>query len=422
MSGPTNPIDWSKSGAHAQAAPLRHVTSDAIEEQLSRMWREGTEAALAAGSPVLARNSLLTLVVYAPGDERGRSVLREVRRITAQMPVRAIALVPGPAAPGSAPLDVSLSITQRDASGNPAHGEEILLLAYDDVVRHLPGAVLPLILSGLPSFLWWAGEPPWRTELLEALVDGCDRLIVDASEAAQAERALTGLADLMRRKKSSCAISDLNWARQAPWRELVAQFFDDPGIAPYLFGIDRVTVEYAAGAEGGPLNPAQAYLFVGWLASRLGWQAHGTFHGHGIDSARQHLLTSGQGRNITLELNARYGVAILPWLEIQAPADAPQAEPPRAVGPGALMSIHMHSTVGGKTATFAVAREADLYHASTLCRAECAPPSQTVDLTMRGETQTLIEQLQILGHDGVYEDALALAARLIGPDGRRDGR
>jgi glucose-6-phosphate dehydrogenase assembly protein OpcA len=423
---------------------MLQLTSDAIENQLMLMWRQVASAAQASGALVVARSSVLTLVVYTGGNGRSERVCRQVDSIIAQVAARGIVLVPEPAAPGGAPIAVTLSVMQTDAAGNPAHGERILIQAHDDAVRHLPGAVLPLILSGLPAFLWWTGEPPWRTELFEAMVDGCDRLLVDTSDVTQAERALVGLSDLMKRKKASCAITDLNWMRQMPWRELVAQFFDDPNLLPYLAGLDRVTIEYAAGAADAPIDPAQAYLFAGWLASRLGWQSRGTYSGRGIDAAREHTLVTAQGRSITVELSARYGVAVKPWSE-SAPQGAPQAapngapladpaqtttagrktQPPAfrksiAVGPGALMSVYLHAAAGGKAATFTVARESDLQHASTRCSADCAPPSQTVHLPTVGEEQSIIQQLQVLGHDVVYEEALAAAASLLAPAGRRN--
>ncbi|MBF6591068.1 MAG: glucose-6-phosphate dehydrogenase assembly protein OpcA, partial [Ktedonobacterales bacterium] len=102
------------------------------------------------------------------------------------------------------------------------------------------------------------------------------------------------------------------------------------------------------------------------------------------------------------------------------PSGQPAQSAERCIGPGALMSIHLHTIGGGQTATFAVAREPDMIHASTLAQIPfTAMPSQTVHLPSIGETALLTEQLQLLGHDTVYEEALTLAALLIGPVVRR---
>jgi len=440
------------SGPQGPAMPLRTLTSEAIESELMAMWRQAATVGLASGNPVLAHNSVMTLVAYTPDSAHGQRVGEVVGAIIGQVAARAIVLVPVLTQPGTPPVEVALRIQERDTQNQPAHGEEILIQAHDDAVWHLPGAVLPLVLSGLPAFLWWTGEPPWHKELFDALVDGCDRLIVDSSEVTHVERTLVRLAELVSRKKSSCAVTDLNWSRQLPWRELVAQFFDAPNVRAYLSGIDHVSIEYAAGEEGSPTNPAQAYLFGGWLASRLGWAPRGGISVDGMEADREYTLTNAQNRLIRVELRPRFGVPIRPWIDIvplvqrvqphpagngsarsaglagengaRAASAAPAQLP--AIGPGALMSVHLHATLragGGKTGIFAVAREADLATASSLCQAEdCAMPSQTAHLPTLGETQYLLDQLQMLGHDTIYEEALAAAARLIAPSARRGGR
>ncbi|HET9981332.1 MAG TPA: OpcA/G6PD domain-containing protein, partial [Ktedonobacterales bacterium] len=69
------------------------------------------------------------------------------------------------------------------------------------------------------------------------------------------EDALGALDDIEQRKITNCAFSDFNWTRQKPWRELVAGFFDSDTLRPYLDGIDRLTIEYAAGDENTLPNP-----------------------------------------------------------------------------------------------------------------------------------------------------------------------
>jgi hypothetical protein len=42
-----------------------------------------------------------------------------------------------------------------------------------------------------------------------------------------------------------------------------------------------------------------------------------------------------------------------------------------------------------------------------------------VHLPSLGETALLASQLETAGHDTIFEDALAMAARLVGTEGRR---
>ena len=97
------------------------------------------------------------------------------------------------------------------------------------------------------------------------------------------------------------------------------------------------------------------------------------------------------------------------------------AQPAAAwVRPGALMLVHLTARLNGTRATFALAREQDLAHATTLGQSpHAATPSQTIHLQSLGERSPLAAQLQELGHDSVFEEALDAAAQLMGAGPRR---
>ncbi len=402
---------------------MRAIELGAIEPQLDIMWRETNAHLAATGAPAVSRNSVLTLVAYTTGRSSAGQLLEVIHTLSSQHPSRAIIIAADPQQKGD---QIQARIATYVNAETSSYGEDIVLEAETEAVRHLPGVVLPLIVSGLPSFLWWPGEPPWGSELLESLVDGSDRLIVDIAEMSHIEFSLSALEHLMLRKSARCAISDTSWAAQTPWRELVAQFFDMPQVLPYLGAIERLTIEFAAGDEDSHQNSGQAYLFGGWLASRLGWktqQAHAT----GLDSNRQHVLRDATGRAIALDINPRFGVNQRNWWErdIYARSLDQAGQPSRSqepvagavpwVRPGALMSVRIVAKLDGKRATFTVGREQDLAYATTLCHLpDAVVPSQTIHLDSVGEREPISQQLRNLGHDQVYEEALATASQLAG--------
>jgi glucose-6-phosphate dehydrogenase assembly protein OpcA len=110
--------------------------------------------------------------------------------------------------------------------------------------------VEPLLISDLPVFLRWRGEPPWGATELDQLVAITDRLIVDSTEWADLPGSYSRLAELFPR----CATSDIAWARTSRWRSHLATLW--PGIA----GVETIRVRGTA---------AQAWLLCGWLRSRL---------------------------------------------------------------------------------------------------------------------------------------------------------
>jgi glucose-6-phosphate dehydrogenase assembly protein OpcA len=115
-----------------------------------------------------------------------------------------------------------------------------------------PASVVePLLISDLPVFLRWRGEPPWGSQELEQLVEVTDRLIVDSTEWDDVPDSYRRLAELF----SRCAASDIAWARTARWRSHLATLW--PGVAE----VRTVRVRGTA---------AQALLLCGWLRSRLG--------------------------------------------------------------------------------------------------------------------------------------------------------
>src|SRR5581483_8823989 len=111
--------------------------------------------------------------------------------------------------------------------------------------------VLPLLISDLPVFLRWRGEPAWESPELEQLLGIVDRLVVDSTEWENLPTPYARLAGLF----DSVAVSDIAWDRTERWRTLLASLWP---------GIGSVKTMRVHG------TPAQACLLAGWLSSRLG--------------------------------------------------------------------------------------------------------------------------------------------------------
>src|SRR5205823_68198 len=74
--------------------------------------------------------------------------------------------------------------------------------------------VQPLLVSDLPVFCRWRGEPAWGSPELDQLVALADRLVVDSGEWDDLPYAYTHLAGLFERT----AVSDIAWGRSLGWR------------------------------------------------------------------------------------------------------------------------------------------------------------------------------------------------------------
>jgi glucose-6-phosphate dehydrogenase assembly protein OpcA len=160
--------------------------------------------------------------------------------------------VPEPNA-GSDGIDASVALACYAVPGVEREVcSEVIELRLRGSRAKAPASIVePLLISDLPVFLRWRGEPPWGAQELEQLVDVTDRLIVDSTEWDGLPFPYSSLATLFGR----VVVSDIAWARTSRWRELLASLW--PGVAEVR--TIRVTGTHA-----------QALLVAGWLRSRLG--------------------------------------------------------------------------------------------------------------------------------------------------------
>ena len=161
--------------------------------------------------------------------------------MTGRHPSRTIVVIADPAAPTSS-LDASVS--GQCSPTTPASGrlcwEQITIKAHGATAAHAPGVVIPLLLADLPTYLWWAGDAPFGTELFRRMVNLCDRLIVDSRLFARPIDALGKLTAFNGGIQGDRGVSDFHWMRLTPWCNLTAQFFDGEELRPYVHRIETV--------------------------------------------------------------------------------------------------------------------------------------------------------------------------------------
>lgn len=209
----------------------------------------GLRAEAAAQAPSM-RTSVMTHIAWVPHGwrEPARAALEGMAE---RHPSRTIILFPEPNA-GDSRIDARASVERWDIPGSRRGivTETVELTLRGDRAKAPASVVQELLISDLPVFLRWRGEPPWRHPEFEQLVDVTDRLIVDSTEWDDVPHIYTQLAQIFPR----CAASDIAWARTSRWRSHLATLW--PGIADV--GTVRVTG-----------TAAQAWLLCGWLRSRL---------------------------------------------------------------------------------------------------------------------------------------------------------
>ncbi len=360
-----------------------HIDVRAIERELNKLWHnaatgEGNEARNA-----VTRTCVLNLIVLTGSNRTAQRATEMIAQLTQQHPNRAIMITAVPDAQEPM-LDAWVqSHCRMPGSGRPqVCCEQITIAARGTAVPYVPGTILPLLVPDVPVMLWWPRGEPFDHPLFARLSAFSDRVIVDSATFAKPE---AGLARLDALNSGDRAISDLVWARLTPWREMVAQFFDAPAMLPHLNEITSVTVDYEA-QPGKVTDRTQALFLIGWLGSRLGWQAAGA--------------ASKRDGNTQLLMQRKDGGTIQLLLRPTAPVD------------DALDKL-TGLTLECQRARFEIARDESPNAAVARSDVEGMQPlRRVVRLEQLNEAGLIAEELRLLGRDHAFEGALRTAVTL----------
>jgi glucose-6-phosphate dehydrogenase assembly protein OpcA len=236
----------------------RNTTPDAIETALRELLAERSKLNQDAEDGGLVPARVLNMVVFVESaySEEIADRLRGVGRYHAS---RTIVLS---YEREREELDARVSIASdgERGPGEPALLRETAIVRIGE--RHLDDLTTiadPLVISDLPTLLW---SPHHHPEAADALLGLAQATLIDSIEepvwSAAIERAC-GLSE-------QAYVVDLAWLRSTPWRERVAATFDPERMRPQLSSLELLEIRHH------PDSTVAAMLFVGWLASRLGWE------------------------------------------------------------------------------------------------------------------------------------------------------
>jgi glucose-6-phosphate dehydrogenase assembly protein OpcA len=234
---------WSAEGTTPSAieAALRHL----LEEQHQR-------------GDAYAPARVLNLVAIVDREWRGEIVNR-LERLGRFHPSRTIVCA---VEPRKDHLDAwaTMSCEAEADTGSLAVCEERVEIELGS--KHLGGLasiIDPLLVPDLATVVW---SPHGHEEAVDAIVGLANVFLLDSVEAPDPAAAIARAEKLL----ETGYVVDLAWLRSMPWRERIAASFDPAVWRPALDRIDEVVVRHRADSG------VSALLFVGWLASRLGWR------------------------------------------------------------------------------------------------------------------------------------------------------
>jgi glucose-6-phosphate dehydrogenase assembly protein OpcA len=370
----------------AQAGGLK--ISD-IESKLGEMW-----AGQAGGpSPTATRVCTLNLVIVSHDGLDADTIMNATSVAAQQHPLRVLLLRSQLGGGETKPEGrVSGYCRMIKAGEIEVCCEQIVLTASGAHSGELAASAASLLVPDLPVALWWTGQPHFAGREFTRLMAISDHLIVDSRCFTDTAAGLTHLIACARDHKQ-VAVNDINWLRFAPWREQMADLFDEPAYRPLLFAVARMDIDYAAGAGS---NPCQAVLLAGWLASRLKWSvvrctedSRGAYHA---------AVETADGRSATVRI---------------------AAVKHEHASPGDLVVVRMESDGSGAELRLTGGEHLELEASAHTTDAPQYTKARHLESQSLG--QLLAAQVDLLGVDTGYQESLFHSCELaLRPSGARD--
>lgn len=307
--------------------------------------------------------------------------------IASQNPCRVITLCPTLEEDTGVTAQVSAYCpVQKQRSDKLVCCEYITLRGTKKGLDRVGDLVKSLMVPDLPKFVWWKATPNPEQELFKRLSRASNCIIVDSSYFSDPEAELLKMHNLIEKE---VYIADLNWHRLSAWQELTAAAFDPPERRQSLSAIDEITIDYEKG------NAAQAFMFLGWIASRLQWEPIAYWEEGGTYDLK-HIKFKGEGdREIQGEL------AAIPTADV-------------GEIPGDMVGLRLNSqdpnadccTILCSETTGCMRMEAG--GSAQSCRTE-----QVTPLNDQKAESLMAQQLQRWGRDMLYEESLAVTAQIL---------
>ncbi len=398
----------------------KKVRPDQVEEELTFLWHLAADN-MRISQNMNVRTSVLNFVICAPDTQSAYQASSLLRDLASTHIARVTLLILDTRS--DLPSEMSSWVTLRSfpiiSDIMRHHFEQITVTLTGGAVTSAASALQSLLKPDLPVYLWWLNDLPTDNTIFHRLINISSRVIVDSRDFSSPEESIRTLSALLQ-EAPDCALSDLNWGRLTPWRELVAQFFDVAEYRPYLASVDRIEIEHAVAPFDGSArtqqdpvspNPIRALLLAAWLKTRLGWQLSSddepVYHDVRTGTHSWHMTSRATSAAMTGPLSASRGgkagsttrgsidISIRPRVQSE-------------LQPGNLCLVRLTSSIDGKQAVFSIDRGDDDDHALTSVELpdNTRPPRIVNMATKHKETELLHDELEIMGRDHIYEEAL----------------
>jgi glucose-6-phosphate dehydrogenase assembly protein OpcA len=231
------------------------VQPEKLLQDLAALWEDLGQTDTEGSSGVI-RACAMTLIAAVDCEDDAKGVTATIGQLMHEHPSRAIVLCIGS---GTAPITARVFAQCWLPFGGRKQicCEQVEIAAGIDSLPDLPKLLLGITVPDLPVVLWSRSASLCENTSFAKLFPLADKLIFDS---AHFDDAAAGLA-LVKQFQNS---ADLSWTRLTPWRETVAQIFENDHNRKCANEIKRVTISHT----GQTVSAAARYL-ASWFAHSL---------------------------------------------------------------------------------------------------------------------------------------------------------
>ena len=253
----------------------RQVAPPLIESELEKLWIAlPWTGETAASASMTMRAVMANLVAVGGSDQETTYAMEVIGNVIGRNPCRVILITSEPDIdPPELVAEVAIICQESETCQRCVCCDLIRLLARGIMADNLPSLAASLLALDLPVVVWWP-KPPFDRKDFLLFAKQAKRMIVDSVGYTEDDlRSLSRFVEQLR--QMGVAVSDLNWGRLTPYRQLFAQFFDSMECRDHLAAIGEVHVESHA---------STGRLLAGWLKAQMDKS------GHSLPRERIHLF------------------------------------------------------------------------------------------------------------------------------------
>lgn len=340
---------------------------------------------------VYMRTSTVNVIIAVDSEEEGIQAEGILSHLSEYSPSRLLVLVRRGRPESATTYAVKVKVEEREHTRGvaPVRLETITILAPPGNDQSLASLSSPLLIPDLPDVLFVPYGPIAGNLLVSSLCELVDILVVDSVWARDTGASFAMLNDNQTRQDVG-DIDDIAWSRLLPWRQLVAQFFDQPAALESLDTMEEVEIVFSPMSPEGRCGRSSALLMAGWLATRLDWRAHGELVKF-RDGWRSTLRAGERGKSREIVLMLREGT--------------------QEYTCGCLEKIHL--IAGGiAQGQFEIERISEEELTTTSVLREASPATRLVHSRCLEDRALISQELRRLHEDPTYTAALDFASLL----------